>query len=121
MRNKVAFKQFNPNKPAKYGLLFKRINALCYPHSFVSEAYCGRSVGEPTEEYKPGTFQTIKHMVSKLQRYTTLKSQNISFNRLYASLLLMNCLLEKYITAVETLVSNKKSLPKEFVKTAGRK
>ena len=36
MRNKVAFKQFNPNKPAKYGLLFKSINASRYPYSFVS-------------------------------------------------------------------------------------
>ena len=27
MRNKMAFKQFNTNKPVKYGLLFKSINA----------------------------------------------------------------------------------------------
>ena len=33
----------------------------------------------------------------------------------------MNYLLEKDITAVGTLVSNRKGLPKEFVKTAGRK
>ena len=45
MRNKVAFKQFNPNKPAKYGLLFKTINASCYPYSFVSAPYCGKPVG----------------------------------------------------------------------------
>ena len=73
MRNKVAFKQFNPNKPAKYGLLFKSINASCYPYSFVPAPYCGKPVGEPIEEYKPGTFEITKHMVSKLQWYTTLK------------------------------------------------
>ena len=73
MRNKVVFKHFNPNKPAKYGLLFKSINASRYPYSFVSAPYCGKPVGEPTEEYKPGTFEVTKHMVSKLQRYTTLK------------------------------------------------
>ena len=33
----------------------------------------------------------------------------------------MNYLLKKYITAVGTLVSNRKGLPKEFVKSAGRK
>ena len=121
MRNKVAFKQFNPNKPAKYGLLFKSINASRYPYSFVSAPYCGNPVGGPTEECKPGTFEVTKHMVSTLQRYTTLKGQNISFDRLYTSLPLMNCLLEKDITAVGTLVSNGKGLPKEFVKTAGRK
>ena len=36
MRNKVVFKQFNSNKPTKYGLLFKSINASRYPYSFVS-------------------------------------------------------------------------------------
>ena len=73
MRNKVVFKQFNPNKPAKYGLLFKSINASRYPYSFVSVLYCRKSVGEPTEEDKPSTFEVTKHMVSKLQWYTTLK------------------------------------------------
>ena len=33
----------------------------------------------------------------------------------------MNYLLEKDITAVGTLVSNRKGLPKKFVRTAGRK
>ena len=60
-------------------------------------------------------------MVSKLQRYITLKDRNISFDKLYTSLPLMNYLLEKDIAAVGALVSNRKGLPKEFVKTAGRK
>ena len=51
-------------------------------------------------------------MVSKLQRYTALKGQNISFDRIYTSVSLMNYLLEKDITAVRTLVSNRKGLPK---------
>ena len=73
------------------------------------------------QSHKPGTFEVTKRMVSKLQRYTTLKGRNISFDRLYTSLPLTNYLLEKDITAVGTLVSNRKGLPKEFVKTAGRK
>ena len=63
-------KQFNPNKPAKYGLLFKSVNAL---HSFVSAPYSGKPGGEPTEEYKSDTSEVTKHMLSKLQRCTTLK------------------------------------------------
>ena len=121
MRNKVAFKQFSSIKPAKYGWLFKSINELRYAYLFVSAPYCRKPVREPTKEYKPGTFEVTKHMVSELQRYTTLKGQNISFDRLYTSLPLMNYLLEKDITAVGTLVSSRKSLPKEFVKTADRK
>ena len=60
MRNKVAFKQLSPHKPAKYGLLFKGINAWRYPYSVVSELYCGKPVEEPTEEYKTGTFEVTK-------------------------------------------------------------
>ena len=52
MRNRVSFKQFNPNKPAKYGLLFKSINGARYPYSFVSAPYCGKPKSEPTEEYR---------------------------------------------------------------------
>ena len=121
MTNKLAFKQFNPNKPAKYGLLFKSINASRYPYSFVSAPYCRKPFGEPTEEYKPGTFEVTKHMVSKLQLFTTLKGRNISFDRLHTALPLMNYLLEKDMTAVRTLVSNGKGVLKKFVKTAGRK
>ena len=42
MRNRVSFKQFNPNKPAKYGLLFKSTNSARYPYSFASAPYCGK-------------------------------------------------------------------------------
>ena len=100
MKNEMAFIQFNPNKPDNYGLLFKRINASHYPYSFVSAPYCGKPVGEPTEEYQPSTFEVTKHTVSKLQQYTTLTDRNISFHRLYTSLPFMNYLLEKDITAV---------------------
>ena len=33
MRTQIAFKQFNPSKPSKYGLLFKSINAARYAYS----------------------------------------------------------------------------------------
>ena len=65
--------------------------------------------------------EVTKHMVLKLQWYTILKGRNIRFYRLYTSLPLMNYLLEKDITAVGTLLSNRKGLSKEFVKTARRK
>ena len=34
MRTRIGFKQFNPNKPAKYGISFKSINAGRYPYTF---------------------------------------------------------------------------------------
>ena len=78
MRNRVSFKQFNQNKPAKHGLLFKSINGARHPYSFVSAPYCGKPKSELTEEYKQGTFEVTKHMVEKLIKYTSLKGRNIS-------------------------------------------
>ena len=33
-RTQISFKQFNPSKPAKYGMLYKSINACRYPFTF---------------------------------------------------------------------------------------
>ena len=60
MKNRISFKQFNPNKPVKSGLLFKSINGARYPYSFVSTQYCGKPKNKPTEEYKQGTFEVTK-------------------------------------------------------------
>ena len=46
MRMQILFKQFNPSKLAKYGLLFKYVNAARYPYNFISSPYSGK----PTEE-----------------------------------------------------------------------
>ena len=37
MRNRLAFKQYNKNKPAKYGLLFKQLNSVRVPFTHRSE------------------------------------------------------------------------------------
>ena len=47
MRTSIGFKQFNPSKPAKYGLLFKSINAVRYSYTFSTTPYCGTLVINP--------------------------------------------------------------------------
>ena len=47
MRTQIAFKQYNPNKPAKYGMLFKSINCSRNPYTYQSHVYCGKPEGEP--------------------------------------------------------------------------
>ena len=120
LRNRVSFKQFNLSQLAKYGLLFKSINSARYPYSFLSAPFCGKPKSEPTEEYKQGIFEVTKHMVEKISNYTSLKGQNIGFDRLYTSIPLAYWLLVKDITSVGTLVPNRRGLPKEFIKTTKR-
>ena len=49
MRNHVSFKQYNPNKPAKYGVLFKSLNDARYSYTYRSLVYAGK----PTELPSP--------------------------------------------------------------------
>ena len=46
MRTQISFKQFNPSKTVKYGLLFKSVNAARYPYTLISSPYSGK----PTEK-----------------------------------------------------------------------
>lgn len=113
MRVQISFKQFNPSKPAKYGLLFKSINAARYPYTFLVVVYSGKPKGPPGEYYVPGTDEIVKSMVSRLKRTNNLQGRNISYDRLYTSIPLAKWLLEQGVTSVGTLKSNRRGIPEE--------
>ena len=114
-RNQIALKQYNPNKPARYGVLFKSINAALIPYTFITAVYAGKPVGEPGEYYLKGTSAVVKSLVSKLSESVNLRGRNITTDRLYTSYELTKWLLDRSITTVGTLMSNRKGIPKEFV------
>ena len=41
-RTQVSFKQYNPDKPAKYGVLFKSLNSARYPYTYQTHVYSGK-------------------------------------------------------------------------------
>ena len=86
MRTQISFKQDNPNKPAKYGLLLKALNAARYQYTFIAARYCGKPVGNPGEYYVSDTFEVVKKMVNRLESIVSLAGRNISFGRLYTSI-----------------------------------
>ena len=59
-------------------------------------------------------------MVTRLQASLDLRGRNISYDRLYTSITLAQWLLERGITSIGTLKSNRKGIPDE-VKKPGRK
>ena len=85
MRTSIGFKQFNPSKPAKYGLLFKSINAVRYSYTFSTTPYCGKPRDQPTAYYTQGTENVAKYLVIQLQKQVDIQGRNISFERLYTS------------------------------------
>ena len=114
MRTQISFKQFNPSKPAKYGMLYKSINAFRYPFAFTTAVYSGKPKAEPTSYYTPGTSQTIKYLIQNLECHTNLVGRNISYDRLYTSIPMALWLLDRGITSVGTLQSNRKGIPAEI-------
>ena len=95
MRTQISFKQYNPNKPAKYGLLLKAINAAHYPYTFIAAPYSGKPVGDPGEHYVCGTGEIVKQMVEHLDTVVSLAGRNISFDRLYTSFPIVLWLYDK--------------------------
>ena len=59
-KTQIIFKQFNPSKPAKYGMLYKSINAFRYRFTFLTAVHPGKPKAEPTSYYTPATSQTVK-------------------------------------------------------------
>ena len=115
----ISFKQFNPNKPAKYGMLFKSINAATYPYTFVSAPYVGKPQ-EAGEYYIKGTEPIVQSLINQMEKVGKLVGRNISFDRLYTSIPLAEWLYDKKITCIGTLQHNRKGISAELKSTKGR-
>lgn len=114
MRSQVAFKQYNPNKPAKYGLLFKSLNSARYPYTYVTTPYAGKPQAGDGEFYRPGTENVTMYLINRLDSNQKLEGKNISFDRLYTTFTLATWLLtEKHVTCIGTLIANRRGLPKD--------
>ena len=61
MRHQIAFRQYNPNKPAKYGLLFKSINDARFPYTYQSTIYSDKPEQGNGPHYIEGTENHVKY------------------------------------------------------------
>ena len=113
-RTQISFKQFNPSKPAKYGMLHKSINAFRYPFTLSTAVYSDKPKAEPTSYYTPGTSQTVKYLIQNLECHTNLVARNILYYRLYTSIPMAQWLLDRGKTFVGTLQSNRKAISAEI-------
>ena len=113
MRTQISFKQYNPDKPAKYGLLLKAINAARYPYTFIAAPYFGKPVGDPREYFVSGKFEVVNKIIDCLESIVSLAGRNISFDRLYTSILLVLWLYQKNIFSLGIIQINRKGIPTE--------
>ena len=83
MRVHISFNQYNPGKPAKYGLLFKSINGARYTHQSIG--YSGQLAGEANKFYIAGIINYIQRFVDNFSIHHSLTGRNTSMDRLYSS------------------------------------
>ena len=109
----INFREYNPNKPAKYGLLYKSLNDAGFASTYQIIPYCGRPEDGTGPYYLSLTEDYVKILVNAMPR-TSAKGGNISMDRLYTSISTLNWLLKNEIIVVGTLVTNRIGLPDDF-------
>ena len=112
MHHQIKFRQYNPNKPTKYGLLYKSLNDARFPFIYQVVPYCGKPVQGTGLYYLNVTEDYLKHLVQSVP-VSLMAGRNISMDQLYTSISTLNWLLEHNITSVGTLVSIRVGLPDE--------
>ena len=119
-RGNVKFRQYNPSKPARYGLLYRSISDSRVPYTYFTLAYAGKPESQPDQFYVTGTDNYTKYLVDSLKQYVQLRGRNISMDRYFTSLPVAEYLLENDITVVGTLRSHRIGLPKELTEVKDR-
>ena len=121
MRTQVNFKQYNPDKPAKYGLLFKSLSRARYPYTHQSHVYCEKPVEQvENNHYVQGTINYIKYLFEKLSADHSLQGRNITMDRLYSNFEIAEWLHERKVTMVGTMQSNRVGIPASIKDTKDR-
>ena len=85
----VSFRQYNKNKPAKYGLLFLSINSTKFPYTYYSTVYSGKPANGDGPYYLTGTDDYVKSIVDGLDSVSSVKGRNITMDCFYTSLHIM--------------------------------
>ena len=86
----VAFPQYNKDKPAKYGLLFRSIKSLKVLYTYTSVSYAGEPVVKPGPYYAQTMDDIDKYQVNSLTREAN------------------NWLLERNVTGADTIKGNRR-------------
>lgn len=112
-RGRCSFRQYIPNKPAKYGI---KIQALVDSRSFYTinmEIYPGAQPDGPYK-YSNSAYDVVDRMVEPISK----TNRNVTFDNWYTSLEAVNNLRDKHnLTAVGTVrkgKTGKRMIPLEF-------
>ena len=106
----ISFRQYSKSKPAKYGLLFRSLNSAEMPVTYNSVMYSGKRIGEPGLHYVCRTEEIVQSLVNVLESHVNLQGRNISCDRFCTSISLANRCLQRNITMISTIMTNRKGV-----------
>lgn len=99
-RGKVSMRQYNPNKPAKYGILYRSLSDSTLPYTYNTLPYAGKpSVITERSQYVTGTDNYTKWLVKGAERFVDLRGRNISLDRYFTSMTVCEWLLNRELPA----------------------
>ena len=115
----ISIKNYNPNKPARYGLLVISISDAEVPYTYYRLPYAGKPE-IPNEYYVQGPDEKSMYLVTKLRLYCDLTGRNISMDRYFTSLSIADWLLGRNMAAVGTMKDNRVGIPQTLRHPHGR-
>ena len=105
MHHQIAFRQYNPNKPYNYRLLYKSLNGASFPFTYKTTPYAGKPTNGDGPYYIDCNENYAKYLVNTTENDISLRIS------------LGNWLLEWNITTVGTVNTTRIGIPDEL-KTA---
>ena len=94
MRNQIALRQYNKQKPAKYGLLVRSLNDSRFPFTYKAIPCAGKLEDvENAHYYLLGIESYVKQLVESTEKDVSLQGRCITMDRLYTMISTANWLL----------------------------
>ena len=114
-RGRCSFRQYIPNKPAKYGIKIFTLADANSRYTFSMEIYAAI---QPEGSYKVSN--KVLNVVMELVQYIGGSGRNVTGDNWFSSIPFAKCPLDKKLSCVGTIRKNKNELPKEFITTKNR-
>ena len=115
-RGHINFKQYNPSKPAKYGMLYRSLCDSSVQYTYFTLPYASKPehLNEASKFYITGTDKYSKYLVENFNRFNSIKGCNISIDRYFTSITLADWATTKHFSIVGTMRVDRKGIPKEI-------
>ena len=80
-RERICMIQYNPSKPAKYGLLYQRLSEIPYKYFILPYGAKPDEVNEEYGKYHTSTNSYTKYLIEELSKINLLEGCNMSIDR----------------------------------------